>query len=66
MVYLIQFQKEVGTMPAGQISKDKIRTNITFPKELKSKLEELAKKDGRSLNSMVIKILSDYVNGIGK
>lgn len=53
-------------MPAGQISKDKIRTNITFPKELKSKLEELAKKDGRSLNGMVIKILSDYVNGMGK
>ncbi len=53
-------------MPAGQISKDKTRTNITFPKELKTKLDELAKKDGRSLNNMVIKILSDYVENINK
>ena len=30
------------------IGEDKTRTNITFPKELKSKLEELAQKDGRS------------------
>ena len=34
---------------------------MTFPKELKAKLEELAQKDGRSFNNLVIKILSDYV-----
>ena len=43
------------------IGENKTRTNITFPKELKAKLEELAKKDGRSFNNLVIKILSDYV-----
>ena len=43
------------------ISEDKTRTNITFPKELKSKLEEIAQKDGRSFNNLVIKILTDYV-----
>lgn len=43
------------------VGEDKVRTNITFPKELKSELEELAKKDGRSLNNLVIKILSDFV-----
>ena len=43
------------------IGEDKTRTNITFPKELKTKLEELAQKDGRSFNNLVIKILSDYV-----
>ncbi len=53
-------------MPAGQISNKKTRTNITFPRELKIKLEELARKDGRSLNGMVIKILSDYVESAGK
>ena len=48
------------------IGKDKTRTNITFPKELKTKLEELAKKDGRSFNNLVIKILSDYVEDAQK
>ena len=43
------------------IGEDKTRTNITFQKELKTKLEELAQKDGRSFNNLVIKILSDYV-----
>lgn len=43
------------------IGENKTRTNITFPKELKAKLEELAQKDGRSFNNLVVKILSDYV-----
>lgn len=43
------------------VSEDKVRTNITFPKELKSELEEIAKKDGRSFNNLVIKVLSDFV-----
>lgn len=43
------------------VGEDKVRTNITFPKELKEKLERLAKEDGRSFNNLVIKILNDYV-----
>lgn len=43
------------------IGEDKTRTNITFPKDLKSELEELAKQDSRSFNNLVIKILNDYV-----
>lgn len=54
---------EVISMAIGE---DKTRTNITFPKELKSKLEELAQKDGRSFNNLVIKILSDYVEDTQK
>lgn len=48
------------------VGEDKVRTNITFPKELKSELEELAKQDGRSLNNLVIKVLTDYVEGAKK
>lgn len=48
------------------VGEDKTRTNITFPKELKAKLEELAKQDGRSLNNLVIKVLTDYVEGAKK
>lgn len=48
------------------IGEDKTRTNITFPKKLKAKLEELAQKDGRSFNNLVIKILSDYVEDTQK
>ena len=54
---------EVISMAIGE---DKTRTNITFPKELKAKLEELAQKDGRSFNNLVIKILSDYVEDAQK
>ena len=43
------------------ISKDNTRTLITIPKELKKQLEELAKKDNRSFNNLVVKILKDYV-----
>ena len=48
------------------IGEDKTRTNITFPKDLKTKLEELAQKDGRSFNNLIIKILSDYVEDTHK
>ena len=48
-------------MSQGQIAANKTRTNITIEKELKAKLEHLAKEDGRSFNSLVIKILSYYV-----
>ena len=54
---------EVISMAIGE---DKTRTNITFPKELKAKLEELAQKDGRSFNNLIIKILSDYVEDTHK
>ena len=48
------------------IGEDKTRTNITFPKELKAKLEELAQKDGRSLTNLINKILADYVGDTHK
>lgn len=44
------------------ISNKNTRTNITFPKELKSKLEESAKKENRSFNNLVITILKDYLD----
>ena len=50
----------------GSISSENTRTNITISKELKAKLEELAQKDGRSFNNLVIKILSDYVEDTRK
>ena len=44
------------------ISKDKVRTIITIPKDLKKKLEKIAKQDNRSFNNLVIKILKDFVS----
>ena len=48
-------------MPAGQVAPNKTRTNITIEKELKSRLEEIAKKEGRSFNNLVINILKEYI-----
>lgn len=42
-------------------SKDKTRTSITIPKKLKTKLEEIAKKENRSFNNLVITILQKSV-----
>ena len=44
------------------ISDKKTRTNITIDKELKKDLELVAKKDGRSFNNLVIKVLQDFVD----
>jgi predicted HicB family RNase H-like nuclease len=44
------------------IGKDKTRTNITIEKELKTKLEQIAKDQNRSFNNLVITILKDYTN----
>lgn len=44
------------------IGKDKTRTNITIEKELKTKLEQVAKDQNRSFNNLVITILKDYIN----
>lgn len=45
----------------GTISSDKTRTQITIEKELKSKLEVIAKSQNRSFNNLVITILKEYV-----
>lgn len=49
-------------MPQGKVADYNTRTNITISKELKAKLEELAKKQNRSFNNLVITILKDYIN----
>lgn len=43
------------------ISDKNTRTNITISKELKAKLEEIAKKENRSFNNLVITVLSKFV-----
>ncbi|WP_347354436.1 DNA-binding protein [Acetoanaerobium noterae] len=46
----------------GKISDKNTRTLITIPKELKTKLEEIAKNQNRSFNNLVITILKDYTS----
>lgn len=48
------------------IGEDKTRTNITIPKDLKSKLEEIAKKENRSFNNLVITVLQKFVDSADK
>lgn len=37
------------------------RTTITISKDMKSKIETLAKDDNRSMNNMIITILDSYI-----
>ena len=53
-------------MPAGKVAPHNTRTNITISKELKAKLEEIAKNQNRSFNNLVISILKDYVDNTHK
>ena len=43
------------------VTKDKVGVLVNMDKELKAKLEQLAKEDCRSLTSFINKILTDYV-----
>ncbi|RXW27709.1 Arc family DNA-binding protein [Enterobacter cloacae] len=36
---------------------------VRMPEGLKDKLHEIARKNGRSLNSEIVRILDEYVNG---
>ena len=44
----------------GKISDLNTRTNITISKELKGKLEKIAKEQNRSFNNLVITILKNF------
>ena len=46
----------------GKIYDKKKRKKITIKKELKTKLEEIAKNQNRSFNNLVITILKDYTS----
>ncbi len=48
-------------MPQGKISESKVKTTIVMEKELKSSLEIIAKEEIRSLNNLMVSILTDYV-----
>ena len=43
------------------ISKDNTRTQLTISKELKKRLEDIARSQNRSFNNLVITILKSYV-----
>lgn len=43
-----------------------IQCGVRLPEELKAKLEQLAKQDMRSFNSLLNKVLSDYCNRVEK
>ena len=48
------------------VGKDKIGVLVNMDKELNTKLEQLAKDDGRSLTNLINKILSNYVEDANK
>ena len=43
------------------VGNDKTGILVNMNKEMKAKLEELAKKDGRSLTNLINKILTEYL-----
>lgn len=43
------------------IGKDKVRSNLIIEKDMKKDLEELARKQNRSFNNLVITILMEYL-----
>ena len=48
------------------VGKDKVGVLVNMDKELKAKLESVAKDDGRSLTNLINKILTDYVEDAQK
>ena len=48
------------------VGKDKVGVLVNMDKELKAKLESIAKDDGRSLTNLINKILTDCVEDTHK
>ena len=48
------------------ISKENVRANLVINKDLKSKLEVIAKEQNRSFNNLVNTILKKYVEEVAK
>lgn len=51
---------------ARYLAPEKLSVLVNMDKELKAKLEQLARDDGRSLTNLINKILTDYVEGTQK
>ena len=58
MLYYLQ---EVSLMA---VSSDKTRAIISLEKDLKSKIDKLAKEDDRSFSNYVVQILKEHVNNV--
>lgn len=43
------------------ISENSARAIVTLPKDLKARLEEIAKEQSRSLSGLIVYILKEYV-----
>lgn len=48
------------------VSKDKTGVLVNMDKTLKSELEQLAKKDNRSLTSYIVNVLKKHVDELSK
>lgn len=46
------------------VSSDKTRAIISLEKDLKAKIDELAKNDDRSFSNYVVQILKEHINNI--
>ena len=53
-------------MPAGKISENNTRINVTIPKDLKLQAEIIATKQNRSLSNLIVTLFKDYVQSIEK
>ena len=47
---------------SGKISQHKTRISLTIEKEFKKELEEIARKENRSLNNLIITILKEKIS----
>ncbi len=64
---ILEYNKERRIEVAqGQIKESNTRYSLTIDKDLKSRLEKLAKEEKRSLNNMIIYCLEKYLNNIEK
>lgn len=52
-------------MPQGKIAENKVKTTIVMEKKLKFILEKIAKQERRSLNNLMVNVLSEYANKKG-
>jgi predicted DNA-binding protein len=55
-----------GIIMENNTINNNVRTTITLPKELKTRIEALAKQDDRSFNKYVINVLKAHIEAVDK
>lgn len=61
---MVQFELKIEKVIIMAIAEENTRVQVTMPKALKAKIDELAKEDNRRFSNYVVTVLQKHVNNL--